>query len=76
MPALKLMGYVRKNRDGQTVNVSISVDAFSEAHRYITQDGSEFVRMVISLERLNEVLSGDRYVTSISQLLGDATEEV
>jgi len=76
MTASRLMGYVRKSRAGAALNVSISVDAFDQAERYSTQDGSEFVRMVISLDRLRDVLEENREVTGISQLLDDPIPRV
>ena len=63
-----LVGYVRKSNAGGAVKVSINSDAFSDCETYVTSDGQEYVPLVISLNALNKVLSGERVVTTISQI--------
>ncbi|DAC59943.1 MAG TPA: hypothetical protein D7I07_01130 [Candidatus Poseidoniales archaeon] len=64
-----LVGYVRKSNAGGAIKVSINSDAFADCDTYVTSDGQEYVPLVISLNALNKVLSGERVVTTISQIM-------
>lgn len=66
-----LMGYVRRSRNGGALKVSVSRNAFESAARYRTQDGTEYVGMIINLNKLRSLLSGEQEVAAISQILGD-----
>jgi hypothetical protein len=63
-----LIGYVRKSRGGSALKVNISAQAFEKAQRYMSKSGEEFVGLVVNLDRLKEVISGEREVTSICQI--------
>jgi hypothetical protein len=63
-----LVGYVRKSNAGGALKVSINTDAFSDCSTYVTSDGQAYVPLVISLNALEKVLSGERAVTTLSQL--------
>ena len=63
MTESRLLGYVRKNKDG--LKVSISETAFSQAPRYESATGERYVGMVINLNKLRDLLSGEREVTSV-----------
>ena len=63
-----LVGYVRKSKSGNALKLSISSKAFEQAERYTTQKGEEFVRLIVNLARAQDVISGQREVTSICQL--------
>tara|TARA_R110000782_G_scaffold153539_2_gene245991 strand:+ start:365 stop:571 length:207 start_codon:yes stop_codon:yes gene_type:complete len=65
----QLVGYVR--RSNGTVKLSINVDAFKECEPYITSDGQSYVPLVISISALNNVINGERAVTTISQKQDD-----
>lgn len=67
-PKSNLVGYVRRSNAGGAIKVSINSDAFSDCETYVTSDGQEYVPLVISLNALNKVLSGERVVTTISQI--------
>ena len=64
-----LVGYVRRSNAGGAIKVSINSDAFADCDTYVTSDGQEYVPLVISLNALNKVLSGERVVTTISQIM-------
>ncbi len=68
-PKTKLMGYVRRSRNGGALKVSVSKKAIENAERYKTSDGTEYVGMIINLNKLRSLLSGEQEVTSISQIL-------
>lgn len=70
-----LMGYVRRSRNGGALKVSVSRNAFENATRYRTQDGTEYVGMIINLNKLRSLLSGEQEVTAISQILGEETKK-
>ena len=65
----KLVGYVRKSNDGNALRMSISVDAFNEAQKYTTQDGQEYVQLISNLEKIKDIVRGEREVTSICQIV-------
>ena len=62
------VGYVRKSNAGAALKVSINTSAFSDCSTYVTSDGQAYVPLVISLNALGKVLSGERAVTTLSQL--------
>ena len=64
-----LVGYVSKSNAGGAIKVSINNDAFSDCDTYVTSDGQEYVPLIISINALNKVLSGERVVTTISQIV-------
>ena len=63
-----LIGYVRKSNAGGALKVSINTSAFGDCATYVTSDGQAYVPLVISLNALGKVLSGERAVTTLSQL--------
>jgi hypothetical protein len=63
-----LVGYVRKSNAGGALKVSINTSAFGDCATYVTSDGQAYVPLVISLNALGKVLSGERAVTTLSQL--------
>ena len=65
----KLIGYVRKSNSGEALRMSIDYEAFESAERYKTGDGREFVSLVASLDKIEEVMDGTREVTSLCQLV-------
>lgn len=65
----KLMGFVRRSRNGGAIKVSIADEAFRTAQRYTTADGTEYVGMIININKLRTLLTGEQEVTAISQLV-------
>lgn len=68
MTKTDLMGFVRKSKNGNALKISISTEAFEKAQRYSTQDGQEFVAMVIPLSKVQQLLDGYKEVTSVAQI--------
>ncbi len=64
----ELVGYVRKSKNGNALKLSVSAEAFENAQRYLSQDGKEYVGLVIHLPKVQEILDGTRDVTSICQI--------
>jgi hypothetical protein len=64
----ELIGYVRKSRNGNALKLSISAEAFDSAQRYLSQDGKEYVGLIVHLAKVQEILDGTRDVTSICQI--------
>ncbi|MCK4757003.1 MAG: hypothetical protein KAS67_00975 [Thermoplasmata archaeon] len=71
MTESKLIGYIRKSNSGCALKFSIDAEAFSEAEKFSTKDGREFVQLVANIPRVEDIISGDREVTSLCQLLND-----
>lgn len=67
----RLMGFVRRSNNGGALKLSVNQNAFQEAERYSSADGTEYVGMIINLNRLRNLLSGEQEVTAISQIVGD-----
>lgn len=63
-----LVGYVRRSNAGGALKLSINTAAFADCSTYMTSDGQSYVPLVISMAALNKVLSGERAVTTVSQL--------
>jgi hypothetical protein len=68
----RLMGYVRRSRNGGAIKLSVARDAFSHAERYKSADGTEYVGMIINLNKLRNLLTGEQEVTAINQLVDDS----
>ena len=64
----KLMGFVRRSRNGGAIKLSIAQSAFDSAKRYRSADGTEYVGMIINLNKLRNLLTGEQEVTSVSQI--------
>ena len=71
----RLVGYVRKSKKGNVLKLSIDVTAFSEANRYSTADGREYVTLVANLDKVQEILYGQREVTSLCNLSEEHQDE-
>jgi len=65
----RLVGYVRKDVGKGKLRISLSVEAIAEAQRFKAGDGRDFVSFYCNLERVNQVINGDREVTSIVELV-------
>jgi len=63
-----LVGFVRRSRSGAALNLNISREAFQKAKGYTSADGREFVTLVISMQRLSELMDGTREVTSVCDI--------
>jgi hypothetical protein len=66
-----LLGYVRKSKAGGAIRLSINRKAFMKAQRYQASDGTDFVPLIINVDKLNQIISGEREVTSVCQIQDD-----
>jgi len=64
----ELVGYMRKSTNGEALKLSISADAIGEAQKYQAKDGKEYVNLVVNLSKTQEVIDGERAVTSVCYL--------
>ena len=60
----RLVGYVRK--DNNSLKISISKTAFNQCKEVESKNGEKYVGMIINLNRLRQLLEGDKEVTSIT----------
>jgi len=67
----KLVGYIRKSNAGSALKLSIEKQAFMDAEVFSTRDGREYVQLVANIPKITEIISGDREVTSICQLVDE-----
>ncbi|UCG70556.1 MAG: hypothetical protein JSV09_05940 [Thermoplasmata archaeon] len=67
----ELIGYVRKSNGGNALKLSISAEAFDSAQRYLSQDGKEYVGLIVNIAKVQEILDDTRDVTSICQILNE-----
>jgi len=68
-----LVGYARRSIAGGAIKINICATAFEKARRYMSQDGNEYVGLVVSLDKLKSVIDGERTVVSICQLVNKET---
>lgn len=71
----RLMGYVRRSRNGGAIKLSVARDAFTNAEKYKSADGTEYVGMIINLNKLRNLLTGEQEVTAINQLVEGPTPD-
>ena len=69
MTKSELLGYVRRSNNGKALKISVNAEAFNNAERYTTSDGQEYVAMVIRLDKIYELIEGQKDVTNITQIL-------
>jgi hypothetical protein len=67
----ELIGYVRKSRSGNALKLSISAEAFDSAQRYLSQDGKEYVGLIVNTSKVQEILDDSRDVTSVCQIVNE-----
>lgn len=67
----ELIGYVRKSRSGNALKLSISAEAFDSAQRYLSQDGKEYVGLIVNTAKVQEILDDSRDVTSVCQIVNE-----
>ncbi len=63
-----LVGYVRASKSGGALRISIDTEAFAKAEQYKSNDGRTFVSLIVNVGKVQEILAGDREVTSVVQL--------
>jgi len=73
----RLVGYVRKSKavkdeEGDFLRMSIDVEAFKKAAIYESKDGRQFVTLLARANRVQDILAGEREITSLIQIVLDA----
>lgn len=68
MTVVNHLGYIRRSRRGKAVKLDISLESFLLAERYTTKDGREWVSMMVSIEKLLDVLEGKTEVAGVNQI--------
>lgn len=63
-----LVGYVRKSKAGKALRLSVDIEAFNAAEHYESNDGRKFVSLIVNLDKVEQIISGDREVTSLVQI--------
>ena len=53
----ELIGYIRKSRSGNALNISLSAEALDSAQRYLSPDGKEYIGLVVNTAKVQEILS-------------------
>jgi hypothetical protein len=69
MAKSELLGYVRRSNNGKALKLSVNAEAFDKAERYSTQDGQQYVAMIIRLDSIYQLIEGQKDVTNITQIL-------
>lgn len=69
MAQSELIGFVRKSNNGNALKLSISTDAFQNAKKYAAKDGKEYVGLIVNVDKIREIIDGNREVTSICQIV-------
>ncbi len=67
-----LVGYVRKSNGGGALKLDVDKKAFDKAQTFESKDGRKFVGLVINLNKVNEIIAGNREVTSLCQIVDES----
>ena len=70
MKVVNHIGYLRRSKRGKALKLDINLEAFLLADRFVTKDGKEWVNMVVSIDKVLDVLEGKIAVAGICQLAG------
>jgi len=68
MKVINHLGYLRRSRRGRALKLDVNLEAFLMAERYVTRDGKEWVNMVVSVEKVLDVMEGRIEAAGINQL--------
>jgi len=68
-----LVGYVRKSNNG--IKISINVRSFNDCEIYTTSDGQEYVSLIVNTASLSKIITGERSVTTISQIIKNEVKD-
>ena len=63
-----LIAFVRLSKSGKGMNVNINLDNVNKADVYTDKNGTNWVSATSFAPAVEEVLSGDKEVTAISQM--------
>ena len=63
---VELMGFIRETKNGKGVTVSIDTRAFQNAKTYKTKAIKTYVRMIINLAKLKQLLKDEINFTIVS----------
>jgi hypothetical protein len=74
MKVVNHIGYLRRSKRGRALKLDISLEAFLLADRFVTRDGKEWVNMVVSIDKVLDVLEGKIPVAGICQLASRTVE--
>ena len=67
----RLVGFARRSNQGRDVKISINVNAINECETYTTSDGETYVPLIVNMNALKNVISGERAVTTVSQAIDE-----
>ena len=70
-----LIGYARKSNAGGAIKLSIDKGAINDAESFEGKDGKTYVQVIANLNRLSEIISGEREVMAVNQLVDDEPED-
>jgi len=65
MTETHLIGFVRKSKDDKYLTASLLKSALDKCETYETQDGSEYIKLLVRMSGVKLVISGDKEVTSV-----------
>ena len=63
-----LVGFVRKSKNGRGLRLSISRETVADLDGYTSRNGEEYVPLVVSLEKLMDLISEQRDFVTINHL--------
>ena len=61
----ELVGYVRKDKNGQHLRIHLSAEVMDALGRYESRDGYKYIALVVNANKVEEILDGERDVTSV-----------
>lgn len=61
-----LLGYARRSKAGGALKLSIDLEQIQNVAPYTTSDGKQWAPLIININSIGEVMSGNRAVTAIS----------
>lgn len=61
----ELVGYIRKDKNGQNLRIHFSVEAMDSVSRHVNEQGDHCYFLVARLDKVEEVMCGEREVTSV-----------
>lgn len=67
MSQSRLVGYVRKAIKGNTIKITLDKKTFNKCELCHTDNGTEYVRLDVNLDKMRELINDEREVTSVIQ---------
>ena len=74
MTTSKLIGFVRKTKNGKCLRLNLSKEALDNAETYETSKGETFISILVNLDGVMELIAEEREFITATQIVDEESE--